>query len=188
MTNKSLLIFIATIALTACGENINSNKKTSEFDANKNIGWMHGHCLVIENATLKPGTNINIISLGQTQVHLQAKIKAKVKEEVNCVPLLSDRKDVNQTPERNFYIVDIAKEHEEILAIGVVNSNTHFTTVKGLVQADINNNGTIELFTSCSGSEGINFSLQEKQGDKSKTLWESYYYLGYDIKPDCPAQ
>ncbi len=186
MTNKLLLVFIISISLTACGDNKESTKKTNEFDINKNIGWMHGHCFVIENSDLKPSTRIDIISFGQTQIHLQARIKAKVKSEINCVPLLSDRKEVNQTENRSFYILDIPKEHEEILAIGIINLNSKLKTVNGLIQTDINNNSIKESYSTCSGSEGINFSMSEKQGNKVNTLWESYYYLGYDITPDCP--
>ena len=185
MLNKFLFLIILTFFLNACGDNTAKNNNDTKYNFNQNVGWLHGHCLVIENSSLKPNDTVNIISLTKNQSHLQTKIKTKVKSEIDCVPLLSDRKEVNKKPNRSFYILDLSKENEEIIAIGVTNTNSKFRVTDGLIFTDLNRNGIPEYYSTCTGREGFNFSLTEKLNDSSRTLWESYYYLGYDITPDC---
>jgi len=188
MKRLSILIAISLFYLAACSDSKTTSNPATKINFSNQVGWLHGHCLVIENASLKPQTKVNIISLGETQTQLQSKIKAKLKDESDCIPLLSDRKEVNKTKERHFYLLDLDQKHEEILGFGIINAKQTFTSNQGFINTDLNNNGINENYSSCTGSEGINFLIQEKQKSKKVTLWKSYYYLGYDITPDCPTE
>ena len=51
---------------------------------------------------------------------------------------------------------------------------------------DLDGDGKRDTFTSCSTSEGVNFSVWNGEAYKSKLIWSDYYYLGYDSEADCP--
>jgi hypothetical protein len=54
------------------------------------------------------------------------------------------------------------------------------------VHADLNGDGHEDYFTECSTSEGVQFNIWTDAPYKNKALWSAYYYLGYDVEPNCP--
>jgi hypothetical protein len=38
----------------------------------------------------------------------------------------------------------------------------------------------------CVTSEGVKFSAWEGEPYRGTPLWSDYYYLGYDVEPNCP--
>lgn len=73
----------------------------------------------------------------------------------------------------------------ENLAIAVRNS-TSFKTLPEGESAGLASSGSHTLyFRSCATREGLYLTAWAGKPLKGKRLWSEYYYLGYDVDPDC---
>lgn len=148
------------------------------------LGWLHGECFAIER-DLASGDTISVVlpqSLaGRTTpehsfTSFEATIVKEVTQQDHCLPLLPDRKDINTDGQSKFYLVKAEQEID--MAIGVHTGESN--------PLDVNHDGKDDYFGLCSSAEGIHFSVWSGMKDSDEPLWAGYYYLGYDLMPDCP--
>ena len=128
---------------------------------------------------------VKLILLEEPQVIIQTNIISRTSSGSHCPPLLEDRKQINNTANKYFYTIKLDKKYNESMGIAFFNTQQKLTRKKELVLVDINNNGNTETSSTCTTSEGIKFILSENSGNKKTTVWEDYYYLGYDLTPTC---
>ncbi|HSJ32552.1 MAG TPA: hypothetical protein VK933_14020 [Longimicrobiales bacterium] len=50
---------------------------------------------------------------------------------------------------------------------------------------DLDGDGVPESFRACTSSEGVHLSVWSGEPLRGRRLWQYYYYLGYDVEPDC---
>lgn len=165
---------------------MSNTKSTIQFDYKKNIGWIDGPCLAIVNPDLKIGTVVNLILYENPQVLIKTKIKGKIISDDKCNALFEGRKIINQGNNRIFYSIELTEKDSEQMGVAIIGSDKLFRNVNGIILMDLDGDSKYEHATSCTGSEGLNFSINIKRENKIKVLWQDYYYLDYGITPDCP--
>jgi hypothetical protein len=58
--------------------------------------------------------------------------------------------------------------------------------VAGRAEVDLDRDGVPEHFQSCASREGLHPALWSGEPFKGPSRWTRYYYLGYDLEPNCP--
>src|SRR6266478_6016907 len=53
------------------------------------------------------------------------------------------------------------------------------------VVADLDGDGRLEFFRSCTSQEGVHFTIWADKPLQGKRRWHRYVYLGYDVEPTC---
>jgi hypothetical protein len=162
------------------------SKPPSVFDFNKNIGWLHGTCLAITNDNLISGSKVILVVLGDPQTLIKTTIQGVASAESGCFALFEDRVANNQKKNRSFYSVKLPDSESNTMAIGIVGEDIDITATNNKVNADLNSDGVAEAFGSCQTREGMKFFVWSGGANQGAPLWSDYYYLGYDLQPNCP--
>ena len=191
---KLILITSLSLLLSGCDtatdkSNVSQTFKKSSLSVenlNASIGWIHGACLAIKNGKIKSGTNVQVIVLSKPQKIIDSKVKGVAESEKECPALLSDRGEINKQDGRYFYNLDVSKEAQDMVAVGVVSTTVKARNINNIVEIDINNDGAGEYAGTCLTNEGVQFYISSSAAFNEKALWSDYYYLGYDTKPTCP--
>jgi hypothetical protein len=55
----------------------------------------------------------------------------------------------------------------------------------GALTGDLDGDGTPEHFRMCSSTEGLHLTIWSGEPLVGTRRWHFYYYLGYDVEPDC---
>lgn len=155
----------------------------------KYAGWFYNDCLAIQAPNLLASTNVTLVDAEATGNTHNAKILGPAKTADECPALADDRKSVNTQGNKNFYLIlkskTIKEEGSFIYGVAVVIADNK--TLASISETlDLNNDGIQDSFSSCATSEGINFDIWSATPYKSKSIWNGYYYLGYDIDSNCP--
>jgi len=174
-TSLVSLIFISMITISAC------TPTESQSEASTlSVGWLHGNCLGIKNPDLSVGTDVKVIDPDAPDSTNSAKIKGVASTADECHALLDDRQALNREQGNYFYVIAPVKPVN--MAFGIVR-------VKDAAgQVDLNTDGENKTYYYCNTSEGVDFSIWQGKPYKSSKLWSAYYYLGYDMKPNCPQE
>ena len=160
---KFFMILIPLLFSLSCANT--TVKKVAPVAIKKNIGWMHGNCLAIENIAIKIPTVITLVRLEEKNMIENATVIAKTHQQEACFPLMDDRRKINISNGYSFYLIDSVTPVD--LAIAVIDA-------KSLNPSD---------FSYCSTTEGIKYVVENNSG----VIWEGYYYLGYDSEVTCKS-
>ena len=181
-----LLAFVALLSVVAssCGRG-EPRAASVPFVYDQRIGWMHGPCLAITNADLKPGTPVALVTMGAPQKVANATIQDRTTSATTCPGLSGDRAS-QLDPKTAFYTLQGASIVSTDMAIGIINPPSAPTIQNGIAMVDLEQNGISEIFTSCTATEGINFYVWPGKAYSGEPRWTKYYYLGYDMTPNCP--
>jgi len=77
--------------------------------------------------------------------------------------------------------------HRSVPAFAVANFHGPFRETAHGITADLDRNGAIESFRSCTSGEGVHLTIWADQPLEGLRKWHDYYYLGYDVDADCTA-
>jgi len=180
---KSILIVSILLVAGSCQKPQAIEKPKPEFAFGSQIGIVvkgkTQTCLAIVNPSLTVGTKLSVVSLEPPQAVLMAEVVAAASDEckgVTAAELVG-----------NFYTVrmvtgDIASFEP---ALAVYGYSGAFGKDGEMVTADLNSDGNKEYFRSCASSEGLHLTVWSGKPITGKRKWHEYYYLGYDIEPDC---
>ncbi|PCK07260.1 MAG: hypothetical protein COA42_15180 [Alteromonadaceae bacterium] len=174
------------LAISAC---TNLSNDTQETPASKHAGWFYGECLVINIANLPKGTPVTLVDAEGTENKFLSTIIAPTKNPDKCPPLHKERSGGNTIDGNHFYLISKPEEtqFDTTFTYGiavVLEKNSRSLPISETL--DLDNDGTMDSFSVCAASEGINFDIWKAAPYKSEHLWNGYYYLGYDIESDCP--
>jgi len=180
MRRYLLLAIFATAVTTAyAGEtahgvfNFQRQIGVSEFKENGD------GCLTIMNDSLRETETINLISLQEPQTLIQANIVNKLSQ--------SCSRNTEVPIGAFFYSFRNGKKKAELIgpAIAIAGFGGNFKVAGGKVRTDLNNDGRLESFRVCTSNEGFHLTIWAGEPLKNKRLWHEYYYLGYDVEPNC---
>jgi len=145
-------------------------------------------CFRTKNANLTEKTPISIITsiYAPPQKVLEAEIERKL--EKSCVSHDSDAGE--SSPENSSYyslaLTDKKIDKSEIdVSIGIIQPTEKVEVQNKLASIDLDNDGRREFFRQCGSSEGLHFTIWSGKPLIGKRLWRYYYYLHYEIVPDC---
>jgi hypothetical protein len=183
----AILMLIA--AAISCGRRSEPGQPAAAiaaFSFTEGIGWWHGSCLAITNANLARGTPVALVIMAEPQAVQQARIQERTNSPAACQALMEGRGAVNAKPGMSFYTLEAAGLASTDMGFGIVPPPVNPVVVNGLAQADLDQDGHREVFSSCATSEGIKFTVWTEQSYRGEPRWSGYYYLDYDTKPTCP--
>jgi hypothetical protein len=186
--NKLIVLVSLATAMAGCTSLITPPKSKP---ITKHTGWFYDYCLAIKAPNLPTGTIVILVDAEATENTHRSRIIAPAKNADECTPLSEDRKSVNIEGGKKFYLVSKPKvmQAEGTFNFGIAvvldGKNTSASNSEAL---DLNNDGIRDSFSFCATSEGISFDVWSATPYKSKSIWNGYYYLGYDIDSNCPEQ
>lgn len=166
----------------------------SDFNFDSQIGVMDVNakkelCLVIANANLSEGSKVTLIAPNKPQVIGEAVVVGKKLTE-SCT------RDSAISEDKSFYLLKLSKNNPRFFngenplppSIAVFNSKISFQLIKGIASVDLNGDGKKEYFRQCTSNEGIHLTVWTGSPLSGKRNWHWYYYLGYDVPPNCNAK
>ncbi|WP_152597816.1 hypothetical protein [Novilysobacter arseniciresistens] len=145
------------------------------------IGWLHGPCIALADDNVAPGSAVTVVTLDDPQRVAMARIEGRAEAAEDCPALIEDRREANLASGVSFYRV--APLDEAALAIGVLQSPGAAAGSEAAL--DINRDGRRDTYGHCATAEGIRFFVRGDPDGNGRPLWTGYYYLGYDLQPDC---
>ena len=173
MNKKTLFLCLCFFIFTA--ETFAQTKLTSKVGT-VNPMDLRFVCLAIPNSKLKPGLKIQVVVPDKPQFVKTGVIESK--EQKSC------SSDIDVAPHVSFYKIKMSDDRDPVWGIGVIGAK-RIKVVKGLAQADINADGNLEYFRTCSSFEGFHFTVWTGKPLKGKRIWHSYYYVTYDTVFTC---
>ncbi len=72
------------------------------------------------------------------------------------------------------------------LSIAIVAPAREPVVLSGVATADLDGDGVAERFRACTSSEGVHLTVWSGPPGRARLRWHRYFYLGYDVEPDCP--
>jgi hypothetical protein len=135
------------------------------------------HCLALGGAALEAGAPVTLITLSKPQRVFRAAVVRQVTE---CSSL------VHQNAPGPYYLLraDASQDLAPQLAIAVA-GRPLARSVDGEIRIDLSNRIRQARIRSCSSSEGLHLTVWSGVPLRSTRLWHTYWYLGYDVEPDC---
>ena len=158
---KQLCLFL----MAAMTVTYSSAREPTRTSLNNKIGWLHGNCLAIKNANIPPNYQFTLVHLNTNNTIEKAVITKRTTAPEECYPLLGASSNINESAGYFFYSVESTTPVN--LAIGILKSNE-------LSVSELN-------LSYCTTTEGVKFLISKN----NSTVWEGYYYLGYESEPTC---
>lgn len=150
-------------------------------DASSSIGWLHGRCIALTEASVEAGTGVVVVTLDDAQQVVQARISRRAVPDDGCPAFIHDRRAVSVGSGLSFYLVE--PMDADVLAIGVL-AQEPLQAPDAVLDTD--DDGRRDSFGHCATGEGVRFFVKTDASDTGEPLWNGYYYLGYDVEADCP--
>ena len=70
-------------------------------------------------------------------------------------------------------------------AVALVGASATFLMRDDQLEADLDGDGTPEVFRSCTSNEGLHLTAWKGQPLKARRVWHNYFALHYDVEPSC---
>lgn len=71
------------------------------------------------------------------------------------------------------------------VGLGIVGAADRCQVSDSVVSCELEPGGPPQFFRTCASREGLHFSVWSGKPLDGARRWHAYYYLGYDIEPDC---
>lgn len=158
------------------------------FDYKNNVGIAVAKqdrtCLDIRNTTLAAGQRIQFVSSSIPQTIGELEITRESGEA--CA---ADNDPALNTPGIRHYEFAVTRGSLEksVPAFALANFRGTLAVTSSGVTGDLEGNGRTEFFRSCTSSEGVHLTVWAGKPIEGKRRWHAYYYLGYDVEPNCTA-
>ena len=134
-------------------------------------------CLALTGAPLAKGSPIVIVTPGEPQQIVRATIVDQV---AGC-----DAMAKSDLP-GPYYQVKTERALDELMGLGIAVAGTHQARIaSGRARLALNARYPGVRFRSCASSEGLHLTVWAGEPLVSERLWHAYWYLGYDVEPDC---
>jgi hypothetical protein len=105
----------------------------------------------------------------------QRVFRAEVAEE------LASCRDEAPASDLAYYRLNAAGTDAGYLGIAVLSR----TPVPSGARTDIDGDGIAEDYRACTSTEGVHLTVWAGDALRSRRVWHYYYYLGYDVEPNC---
>jgi hypothetical protein len=137
------------------------------------------NCLYIPNSGLAPGQRVQFVTSTNPQTAGEAEIVRKADD--TC-------KDSGQgQPGMSSYSFKVIRGSLQMgaPAFAIANSNKPVTATANGVAVELEGDGQMAYFRACTSTEGLHLTVWKGKPLTGVRKWHSYYYLGYDVTPDC---
>jgi hypothetical protein len=159
------------------------------FDYRNNVGIAVAtpdrSCLDIRT-TLAAGQRIQFVSSAAPQTIGELEITRQ--SDKTCAERDKNKTDLNDSGISHYEIRVVRGSVEKsVPAFALANFRGTLTVTPLGVTGDLDGNGNAEFFRSCTSSEGVHLTIWTGKPVEGKRRWHAYYYLGYDVDPNCTA-
>jgi hypothetical protein len=137
-------------------------------------------CLSIKNAALQRGQQMTLIWVSAEEVPSRPEIRYATIEAKLAAPC----DPVNFDADNATYELAADKFDRGRVYIALVGRHADLRITKGGVTGRLGASDDI-AFRSCASMEGLHFFLSAVSRSKAKKVWHEYYYVGYDLEPNC---
>jgi hypothetical protein len=177
---KCILAAALALSLVGCGARPAPARKWSFADDIGVAVLKSGTtCLSVHNSSLKPGDHIRLVNVMQPQS--EAGIATVSGAGESCASAIQCEGDL-----RCYQIVLQKGElTPAVPVIAIWGFPGSFQKRDDLLVGDLDGDGRVEYFGSCTSTEGIHFTVWSGNPPKGEIRWRQYYYLGYDLSPTC---
>ena len=179
-----LILVSATFGLAQNTKKPNIYSKVGTVDAK----GQDSICLQTKNANLVKNTPLSIVIRldKKPQKVLLAIVEKKLKE--SCLRDHAEGGDDNEGKDYYYSLKlkkKLANKSEMIFGIGVIQPIKAIQVKHNLATVDLNKDGRLEYFRSCTSNEGYNFTIWIGKPLQGKRIWLSYYYVDFGTEADC---
>jgi hypothetical protein len=136
-------------------------------------------CLYIANGGLSAGQRVQFVTTSTPQDAGEMEILGKADD--TCKEANQDRRGVVRY---SFKVIRGALS-SGTPAFAIANFSRLLTPTEGGVAADLDGDGHPEFFRACTSTEGLHLTVWKGKPLEGWRKWHYYYYLGYDVTPDC---
>lgn len=188
-TRFAALILLVLSATSSCTQGSKTNRGAvppESFLLERQIGWFDGPCLAIDNSNLTRDTPVELVVMGEPQKVQLAQLDGQTHSPTACPALRDGRRVQNALAGTFFYVLKAAYLDAADIGIGIVAKPKKTAIVAGLAQIDLDDQHHNQVFSSCATGEGIKFAVWSEKAYQGQPLWSKYYYLNYDLEPNCP--
>jgi len=178
---------LSCVALCLCTKQGIAAQRTSAepIEFSRDIGLFAASrqgrfCLSIKNAALTRGQEMTLIWVSAEEVPARPEIRyasIEAKLPVPCDPVNFDGGD-------STYELAADKFDTGHVYIAVVGRHVDLRISQGRVTGRLGASDEIE-FRSCASMEGLHFLVTAGNGSNAKKVWHDYFYVGYDLEPNC---
>jgi hypothetical protein len=174
-----VLVFFVVMLLGA-----NAKKRDSKhFDYLTQVGiamrTAEATCLSIANPSLRMRSRVFLVNTSSPQTIAQAEIVRK--QQNPCT-----QADGSGVPFDSYQLRATGRPMQGgPPGIAIYGFNGEFAKRGASVVADLDGDGRLEFFRSCTSQEGVHFTIWSDEPLKGKRRWHRYIYLGYGVEPTC---
>lgn len=137
-------------------------------------------CLTIKKRDLKPGQSFTLVWIAAAGAMQSPEMRSATIRELLPAPC----DPINSSAEDTAYRFETGTLDATKIYIAVVTKPMELRVVGAQVRGKFGVSRDI-TFRSCSSREGLHFSAWSGGASTGKSVWHSYYYLGYDVEPTC---
>ena len=160
-----------------------SRGASTAFDYRRNLGiavQLPGRtCLEIGNPNLNEGQKVQFLNTDTPPTTGQAEIVRKLEQA--CISGNGQPAGLSHYELK----VDEGALTKSAPAFAIVGSAAGLTVRDSQATADLDGNGHPETFRSCTSAEGVHLTVWKGPPLRGIRKWHFYYYLGYDVEPNC---
>ena len=175
---KSIIIVLLTALTFSCRPNPAPHGLLSFSERIGVISTKGGEgCFEIQNPAIPENSQIRMVILAGPQTTGEARLGVRT-------PACANRGD---TGDLSTYTVRFENQAlvDQIPAIAIVNFAGKIEKDGDSLSVDLDGDGQQEYFRFCKSTEGMHLTVWTGKPISGKLRWHQYYYLGYDIAPDC---
>ena len=184
MNNTAIPRVLLVVATLACGQRLPAGEHPATIGVVARFGegqW----CLAVADSTLLVGDTIVSIAIpigpsastGEPGVFEVTRVHPGT-----CGPMWGVLEEVD-------YELELAGGERTTgppgPSVSVPGADAILVAADAAVQVDLDGDGDLETFRSCTSSEGLHLTLWEGAPLESVLLWHRYFSLGYDVEPSC---
>jgi hypothetical protein len=163
-----LILLLAAAAMTQTGSPVRAGV----------LATSAGHSvLALAGPDLAPGTPLTIVDVNEPRHVQRAVIVGRVDEARTLAPHNVEGPYYQIAPEP-------AADTLPDLAIAIV-GRADVQRTDSMPALRLRGPETTIRVRSCASTEGLHLTIWDGEPLKSRRLWHAYYYLGYDLTPDC---
>jgi hypothetical protein len=194
VTHRSICLICLALCLNLAAQEYEGKRVCHRpgFDYSRDVGIAvtkpGGSCLEIRNPNLRVGRRLPFVVAGGPQTSGEIEITGKLDRACGNGPQ-------KQTPNRETHDRDAIAHYKfkivrgtlpkSVPALALANFIGVMTAQREGIGADLDHNGRIEFFRSCTSSEGVHITIWTGKPLEGTRRWHGYYALSYDVDADC---
>jgi hypothetical protein len=149
-------------------------------------------CFALAGAAPKPGDGISVVLLDAPQRALRATVGEPVDGCGEPLPAAEPhyRATLEVDPPASRMLAGsavVTEPHEVVQTERRVAGADHKGVARGTIAVRFAGEEDEIRFRECASSEGLHVTAWRDEPLRGQRIWHAYFYLGYDVEPDCEA-